>query len=170
MSAGLAAASEERRAALAADMHVVEVAPVGEAWDVLRAEAPALWPELLWTDGFHPSPLGSLLAALVLARWLGIECQGDVGDAVRSAPGQPAIAPASHHIVDLSSEAVATVTAAAQRVWDRHLAADESPAMPKKRDTPAPRDLMVGQNRRAGAPTLESFEEGDEEEEDEEAA
>ena len=37
---------------------------------MVRAEAPALWPELLWTDGFHPSPLGSLLAALVLARWL----------------------------------------------------------------------------------------------------
>ena len=67
----------------------------------------------------------SLLAALVLARWLGIQCQGEVGDAVRSAPGQPAIAPAAHHYVEFAAEAVAAVTAAAQRVCDRHFPAGE---------------------------------------------
>ena len=85
---------------------------------MVRAEAPALWPELLWKDGFHPSPLGSLLAALVLARWLGLECRGDARDAV-----QPAVVPAGAPAP--APEAVAIVTAAAQRVWERHFPAEE---------------------------------------------
>ena len=42
------------------------VAPVGTAFSAVRDLRPEMWHELFHTDGFHPSPLGSYLEALVI--------------------------------------------------------------------------------------------------------
>lgn len=51
-----------------ANTHQAAVAPVGEAWATTMATYPEL--NLYVEDGVHPSPAGSYLAALVLARTL----------------------------------------------------------------------------------------------------
>ena len=43
-----------------------QVAPVGTAFTAVHAARPALWHDLFHTDGFHPSPAGSYLEALVI--------------------------------------------------------------------------------------------------------
>jgi hypothetical protein len=43
-----------------------QVAPVGTAFMAVHAARPALWHDLFHTDGFHPSPIGSYLEALVI--------------------------------------------------------------------------------------------------------
>ena len=48
----------------AADLIGGDLFPVGEAWRAAWARDPAL--PLYGPDGFHPSPLGSYLAALVI--------------------------------------------------------------------------------------------------------
>ncbi|MEO0323862.1 MAG: hypothetical protein AAF447_12955 [Myxococcota bacterium] len=48
----------------------VVIAPVGPAFREVRDQSEALFDRLYASDGSHPSPLGSLLAALVFARTL----------------------------------------------------------------------------------------------------
>jgi len=48
--------------AQAAGLKVV-VAPVGRAFKLVHVRAPVLWPRLYQPDAYHPSPLGSFLAA-----------------------------------------------------------------------------------------------------------
>ena len=42
------------------------VAPCAAAFEIVRAERPALWRSLFQEDGYHPTPRGSLLLACVL--------------------------------------------------------------------------------------------------------
>jgi hypothetical protein len=61
---GYASYLEAARAATTA----AAVAPVGQAWAWVKVHAPSLFGSLYDRDGRHPSPAGSYLAALVIAK------------------------------------------------------------------------------------------------------
>ena len=67
MARGLAEGYEEyARALRAAGVETIAIAPVGAAFELVRAEDEALWRSLFARDGYHPSPVGTYLAARVL--------------------------------------------------------------------------------------------------------
>ena len=67
MARGLAEGYEEyARALQAAGVETIAIAPVGAAFELVRAEDEALWRSLFARDGYHPSPVGTYLAARVL--------------------------------------------------------------------------------------------------------
>ena len=67
MARGLAEGYEEyARALRAAGVQTIAIAPVGAAFELVRAEDEALWRSLFARDGYHPSPVGTYLAARVL--------------------------------------------------------------------------------------------------------
>ena len=67
MARGLAEGYEEYARALQdAGVETIAIAPVGAAFELVRAEDEALWRSLFARDGYHPSPVGTYLAARVL--------------------------------------------------------------------------------------------------------
>jgi hypothetical protein len=86
---------------MAADQNDAILYPAGEAWRaVWRRDATV---ELYGPDGFHPSTLGSYVAALVMFEQL---TGGD-------ASSLPAAVPTASGIVDISSALASTLQAAA---------------------------------------------------------
>ena len=69
MAKGLAEGYEEyARALQAAGVENIAIAPVGAAFELVRAGDEARWRSLFARDGYHPSPAGTFLAARVLHR------------------------------------------------------------------------------------------------------
>ena len=69
MARGLAEGYEEyARALQAAGVETIAIAPVGAAFELVRAGDEARWRSLFARDGYHPSPAGTYLAARVLHR------------------------------------------------------------------------------------------------------
>jgi hypothetical protein len=96
-------AVSESYALAAADVRGI-LLPAGDAWRAAWREDPSL--PLYGSDGFHPSPLGSYLAALVIYnRLIGPASPG-------AAPGLPRL-PAGH--VAILQRAVASVAAVPSR-------------------------------------------------------
>ncbi len=82
--------------------------PVGDAWREAWRLDPAL--PLYGPDGFHPTPLGSYLAALVIyARLSGESPVGLPAPAVSSRPGEAAL-PLDAAVVDLLQRAAAVLS------------------------------------------------------------
>jgi hypothetical protein len=69
MARGLAEGYEEyARALQAAGVESIAIAPVGAAFELVRAGDEARWRSLFARDGYHPSPAGTYLAAHVIHR------------------------------------------------------------------------------------------------------
>ena len=69
MARGLAEGYEEYARALQdAGVETIAIAPVGAAFELVRAGDEAQWRSLFARDGYHPSPVGTYLAARVLHR------------------------------------------------------------------------------------------------------
>ena len=69
MARGLKEGYEEyARALRAAGVETIAIAPVGAAFELVRAGDEAQWRSLFARDGYHPSPVGTYLAARVLHR------------------------------------------------------------------------------------------------------
>ena len=67
MARGLREGYEEYARALRdAGVDTIAIAPVGAAFELVRAEDEALWRSLFARDGYHPSPAGTYLAARVI--------------------------------------------------------------------------------------------------------
>ena len=98
MARGLAEGYEEYARALRdAGVDAIAMAPVGAAFELVRAGDEARWRSLFARDGYHPSPAGTYLAARVLHRtiattlrdksitWDGDDGPADLADAARKA-------------------------------------------------------------------------------------
>ena len=99
MARGLAEGYEEyARALQAAGVETIAIAPVGAAFELVRAGDEARWRSLFARDGYHPSPAGTYLAARVLHHtiatalrdkgeisWDGDDGPEDLADAARRA-------------------------------------------------------------------------------------
>ena len=97
MARGLAEGYEEYARALQdAGVETIAIAPVGAAFELVRAGDEAQWRSLFARDGYHPSPAGTFLAARVLHRtvatalreeipWHGDDGPADLADAARIA-------------------------------------------------------------------------------------
>ena len=69
MARGLQEGYEEyARALRAAGVQTIAIAPVGAAFELVRAGDEARWRSLFARDGYHPSPAGTYLAARVIHR------------------------------------------------------------------------------------------------------
>ena len=67
MARGLAEGYKEyARALRAAGVETIAIAPVGAAFELVRAGDEARWRSLFARDGYHPSPAGTYLAARVI--------------------------------------------------------------------------------------------------------
>ena len=67
MARGLQEGYEEyARALQAAGVETITIAPVGAAFELVRAGDEARWRSLFARDGYHPSPAGTYLAARVI--------------------------------------------------------------------------------------------------------
>ena len=101
MARGLAEGYEEYARALRdAGVDTIAIAPVGAAFELVRAGDEARWRSLFARDGYHPSPAGTYLAARVLhltistaldreteITWDGDDGPEDLADAARRACG-----------------------------------------------------------------------------------
>ena len=98
MARGLQEGYEEyARALQAAGVETITIAPVGAAFELVRAGDEARWRSLFARDGYHPSPAGTYLAARVLhltiatalrdkeITWDGDDGPEDLADAARRA-------------------------------------------------------------------------------------
>jgi hypothetical protein len=98
MARGLQEGYEEyARALQAAGVETITIAPVGAAFELVRAGDEARWRSLFARDGYHPSPAGTYLAARVLhltiatalrdkeITWDGEDGPEDLADAARRA-------------------------------------------------------------------------------------
>ena len=102
MAQGLQEGYEEYARALRdAGVDTIAIAPVGAAFELVRAGDEARWRSLFARDGYHPSPAGTYLAARVLHHtiatalqaeisWDGDEGPEDLADAARKACPPPA--------------------------------------------------------------------------------
>jgi len=82
--------------------------PVGDAWRAAWRLEPDL--DLYGPDGFHPSPLGSYLAALVIcAELTGESPMGLPSLAIADKPGLPAV-PLDQAVIDVLQRAAASVS------------------------------------------------------------
>ena len=103
MARGLQEGYEEyARALQAAGVETITIAPVGAAFELVRAGDEARWRSLFARDGYHPSPAGTYLAARVIhgtiataldreaeVAWHEDDGPADLADAARRACERP---------------------------------------------------------------------------------